>query len=567
MVRKDYSADDFVKQWHAGYKYSRADVINGLFAPNELFGWLVANVKKSSNISSTGDTDSISNGSRGYSSNGSRGDSSMVGGGPDANEVAKEAQESVNNFLESNDTNIPNLDILASTIVEHISNENQVQNKTAMRRIATVVAGGARDVINHTTYNIWAVCRDAAVRGYTGLNGLVTYVRSCNKYTVRRGLLGLAAGAVTVGTYLSEYWSPYDLAQKSCMTVLVPFLTEMGAAPYCGVEVQSQGLIPTIRQVASTYLPNVENFMTAFSLTADAQTARYDIAARGIFVITTALITLSYGTWTQFIASGLNMAKRNIKQVLSSVKQYYGGKVTDKDALGKLLLDEFKQLGEMWENMSFDTALYIAKQLMPNSYDTTEDLMNGTSIFGHELDNIGFNFSTDINEDVRPQAPTSYNVEEASMIETIADDIAKMRLEPELHDQSDNITYKMFMSRLQVISVTAAMYTSAKSDVDVKISDEALKAFKDTMQLYRDYNINTLFAAEDLVIAVGGASALASESIQQGGIRMRRKKTKSKASQRKKSKSKASQRKKSRKPRGTKNKASRRVRSKTNRRR
>ena len=112
----------------------------------------------------------------------------------------------------------------------------------------------------------------------------------------------------------------------------------------------------------------------------------------------------------------------------------------------------------------------------------------------------------------------------------------------------DVITYTRFRAILQVTVATAIAYRKEVSGQPVVISEPMLTAYQQTMEAYREQNVNSLLAAEDLVIALGTAAAgAAAPAPGQGGGRERR-------TRQKKAKSRVHRKRKGVKTRGKKRK-------------
>lgn len=390
-------------------------------------------------------------------------------------------------------------------------------------------------------------------------------------YQVRQRIASFTAGVVALGTWAAGYWAPGSVAKMTCMTVLTPFMTRNGAGPWCGVQVETSGMFRTAQQFAVNFLPGGA-FWETLGIFGTATTERYDIAARAVFATVTALVIIGFGSWTGLFAAAGGSLRSAARNALSIVKQYFTGAISDEVALKQLLLTTYQQLENTWEQQggneedSFQACLALAVALRA----TPDNLMAGGSAFGSlaehasivvdgvspvevlamktaASDVLGFSLSVG-GADVPGHSPSSLpkqlkrkpNLINVVKVFLTNDNVAQAisNLPAPAADLADGARakYMQLRSLLQLAAVTAGALVRAQESVpgmNDATQQELQAQFQRTMQTYRDMQINSLLAAEDLALAfaanVGHAIMPAPGGAPgQGGGRRRRRTRRSK---------------------------------------
>lgn len=372
-------------------------------------------------------------------------------------------------------------------------------------------------------------------------------------YQVRQRVASFTAGMVVLGTWAAGYWGPDNVARSTCMTVLTPFMTRYGAGPWCGVEVQPQGMFHAAQQFAANLAP-VGELWTALGIFGTATTERYDIAARAIFATVTALVVIGFGSWSGFIGVIGRPTRRAAARALGGLNLFFTGKASAEDALEVQLQSTYEMLANAWETPgdvgaegNFQACLAIAVALGADP----AGLEQGVSIFEHfgdvaaELDSptfnpsdLGFNFGG--GEDAAP-THTSARMPNGPQVvghmrrfltmTAVAEAITNLPPPAAAIGGGARRKYMQLRSLLQLAAVTAGALERAREKpaaMDAATQKALQEALQQTMVTYRDTQINSLLAAEDLVVAFAANVSNVLRPPGQGGGRRRRRTRRSK---------------------------------------
>ena len=365
-------------------------------------------------------------------------------------------------------------------------------------------------------------------------------------YDARRRMAAFTAGVVALGTWAADYWGPGNVARSTCMTLLTPFMTRYGAGPWCGVEVQPQGMFHAAQQFAANLAPGgaVWESLGIFMI---STTERYDIAARAVCDTVTALVVIMFGSWTGFISAVVSPIRIAAGNSLGALNKYFTGELTAKETLREQLLSTYDAFITAWTTSNgnneddFIACLALARALGASPVD----LEAGRSIFIRFGIPVPKFFFGDGNPPVPKFGPNNETAESLRIFLTTDEVAQAIRELPASAEQlfvgSDGAKRKYMLLRnlLQLAAVTAVALTRAQEQQPAMTDDTQRRLqveFQRTMETYRNMRINSLLAAEDLAVAfatnVGNALMPrqgAAPRQEGGGRRTRRSKPRSRA--------------------------------------
>lgn len=372
-------------------------------------------------------------------------------------------------------------------------------------------------------------------------------------YQIRQRMAAFTAGVVALGTWAAGYWGPDNVARSTCMTVLTPFMTRYGAGPWCGVEVQPQGMFHAAQQFAASLAPGGA-FWETLGIFGTATTERYDIAARAVFATVTALVVIGFGSWTGLLGAVGRPLRRATGNALGAVNQYFTGARSAEETLRDQLQSTYEALANAWvtpdvgAEANFQACLAIAVALgaTPARLEDQASIFEGRDVAAEldprtqqvtspafEASVLGFNFGP--GEDAAPTHTSATDLhfegEERGWVpgpqlvesmrrflttDAVATAISNLPPPAAAIGGGARRKYMQLRSLLQLAAVTAGALARAREG-PAAISNETQTAlqtqFQRTMETYRDMRINSLLAAEDLAVAF---ATNAGQAIMQG---------------------------------------------------
>ena len=382
-------------------------------------------------------------------------------------------------------------------------------------------------------------------------------------YHARQRMAAFTAGVVALGTWAAGYWGPDNVARSTCMTVLTPFMTRYGAGPWCGVDVQPQGMFHAAQQFAASLAPGGA-FWETLGIFGTATTERYDIAARAVFATVTALVVIGFGNWTGLLGAVGRPLRRATGNALGAVNQYFTGARSAEETLRDQLQSTYEALANAWvtpdvgpeDNFQACLAIAVALGATPARLEDQGSIFEGRDVAAElpspafEASVLGFNFGS--GEDAAPThtsapdlqwageergwVPSQQLVESMRRFLTtdaVATAITNLPPPAAAIGGGARRKYMQLRSLLQLAAVTAGALARARAG-PAAISNETQTAlqtqFQRTMETYRDMRINSLLAAEDLAVAfaTNASQAIMEGNPPQGGGRRRRKTRRSK---------------------------------------
>jgi len=400
-------------------------------------------------------------------------------------------------------------------------------------------------------------CAGGAVVG--GGAGIIQMIRAAGRlggatvYQVRQRVASFTTGMVALGTWAAGYWEPGSAVRSVCMTVLTPFMTRYGAGPWCGVEVQPQGMFHAAQQFAASLAPGGA-FWETLGIFGTATTERYDIAARAVFATVTALVVIGFGSWTGLLGAVGRPLRRATGNALDAVNQYFTGARSAEETLRDQLQSTYEALANAWvtpdvgAEANFQACLAIAVALgaTPARLEDQASIFEGRDVAAEldprtqqvtspafEASVLGFNFGS--GEDAAPThtsapdlrfeggergwVPRQQLVESMRRFLTtdaVATAISNLPPPAAAIGGGARRKYMQLRSLLQLAAVTAGALARARQG-PAAISNETQTAlqtqFQRTMETYRDMRVNSLLAAEDLAVAF---ATNAGQAIMQG---------------------------------------------------
>lgn len=383
-------------------------------------------------------------------------------------------------------------------------------------------------------------------------------------YQVRQRVASFTAGIVALGTWAAGYWAPGTMTKTTCMTVLTPFMTRYGAGSWCGVTVETPGMFHAAQQFAAKLLPGGA-FWETIGIFGTATTERYDIAARAVFVTVSALVVIVFGSWTSFFTAAGGRLRGVAGNALQIVRQYFTGVQSAEVALDALLKSTYQELVHAWteqENITEDESFQACLAFATTLGATPQNLMNGGTAFGNLLQYVpvaadgvtqvemtklflnnaatggmGFSFSGEGDAPIHlssslPQMlaanPNFINIVELFLTNNdVAQTIGNIPAPVADLAHGARAKYMRLRSLLQLAAVTAGALARARPEPQAMSDATQIalqQAFQKTMHAYRDAQISSLLAAEDLAVIFAGNVGLAimQGAVQSGGRRRRK---------------------------------------------